>query len=153
MKKIIILLIVISLLGLGCTTQDATDQGEQVPVNGEDNQSDEDYQPDEDVNGEDNVSEADETELEEYTPQEYRILLKNYNAIPRSLDINRTDTVIWRNEQSDPKRFFTIKSEEGLWDDQKLAFGKTFRYTFNETGQFKAYVPPWNGMNVTITVK
>lgn len=152
MKKIIILLVVISLLGLGCTTQDTTDQDDQVPVNGEDNQSDEDIQPDEDLNGEDNLSESDDTELEEYTPKTHNILINSFYISPKVREINRTDTVVWRNQKKEPG-IFTLKSEDGLWEDQRISYGRTFKYTFNETGNYSFYIPPYSGMNVTITVK
>jgi plastocyanin len=152
MKKIIILLIVISLLGLGCTTQDTTDQDEQVPVNGEDNQSAEDIQPAEDVDEEDNVSEANDTELEEYTPKTHYILINSFYIGSKVREINRTDTVVWRNQKKEPG-VFTLKSEDGLWEDQRIPYGRTFKYTFNETGNYSFYIPPYSGLNMTIMVK
>ena len=68
-------------------------------------------------------------------PQTLVIRLEYYQARPSTLEINRGDTVIWRNRQ-DPKKQFTLVSEDGLWDDTNLVYGRTLIYTFNESGTY-----------------
>ncbi len=141
MKILLTLLLIVAIAFAGCTDKETPE--EEVPDN----------------TTEDNVSEEDEEEVveipeEAYAPMDYPIRLKNYNAITQNpLEINRTDTVTWINQQEDPKRFFTIVSEDGLWNDATFSYMQKFTYQFNETGEYHTYVPPWNGMNVTIIVK
>lgn len=142
MKLILTLLLVVAIAFAGCTEEPAE---EETPTEGE--------------NPEDNESgvadgEVVETPEEAYEPINYPIRLKNYNAISANpLEINRTDTVTWINQQEDPKRFFSIENEEGLWDDVTISYMQKFTYQFNETGEYHTYIPPWRTMNVTIIVK
>lgn len=140
-KFLLIAILMVAVMFAGCTGDHATEEEvtenvTQIP--------------------EENISEEETVEMPEepaYEPMDYPVRLKNYHAIPSSFKINRTDTVTWINQQDDPKRYFTIRSGEGLWDNTTIGFQQKFTYQFNESGIYTAYVPPWNGMNVTITVK
>ncbi|MBP2029670.1 hypothetical protein J2755_000590 [Methanohalophilus levihalophilus] len=144
MKILLTILLVIAIAFAGCTEEPTKNE---TPTDG-DNAT-----PEDNESGTDNGDEV-ETPEEAYEPQDYPIRLKNYNAISANpLEINRTDTVTWINQQEDPKRFFSIENEEGLWDDVSISFMQKFTYQFNETGEYHTYVPPWRGMNVTIIVK
>ncbi len=69
-------------------------------------------------------------------PQTYTVRMEYYMVrIPSPFEINRGDTVVWRNVQ-DPKRLLTLVSEDGLWEDTNLVYGRTLVYTFNESGTY-----------------
>ena len=74
-------------------------------------------------------------ELPEVEPKTYPIYMEYYLARPSSLDINKGDIVVWRNRQ-DPKRLLTLVSEDELWENKTLGYGRTFVYTFNESGTY-----------------
>ncbi|WP_091690087.1 cupredoxin domain-containing protein [Methanococcoides vulcani] len=86
-------------------------------------------------------------------PQVYVIRLDRYTALPNYLEINRGDTVYWRNEQSERKLIFEVISEDGLWEEQRINYGMQFNYTFTEAGTYNFSVPPWHSMNSTVIVK
>ncbi|MGP8331702.1 MAG: hypothetical protein ACT6FB_05110, partial [Methanosarcinaceae archaeon] len=67
-------------------------------------------------------------ELPEVEPKTYSIYMEYYLARPSSLDINKGDIVVWRNRQ-DPKRLLTLVSEDGLWENRTLGYGRTLVYT------------------------
>lgn len=96
-----------------------------------------------------------EPEVEEETPavdpQTYSIRLEYYQARPSTLEINRGDTVVWRNSQ-DPKRLLEIVSEDGLWESTNLIYGRTLVYTFNESGTYNFSVPGQLRMSGSIVV-
>lgn len=98
---------------------------------------------------------VEEPEVEEETPvidpQTHSIRLEYYQARPTTLEINRGDTVVWRNSQ-DPKRIFTLVSEDGLWEDTGLSYGRTLVHTFNKSGTYNFSVPGQLRMNVSIVV-
>lgn len=127
-KTIIVLLMLIltSVFFAGCIGDDEPVIEETIPVI--------DETPEE-------VEEIpiEEPEVEEETPavdpQTYSIRLEYYQARPSTLEINRGDTVVWRNSQ-DPKRLLEIVSEDGLWESTNLVYGRTLIYTFNESGTY-----------------
>ena len=67
----------------------------------------------------------------------YLIRLDNYRASPSSLEIKKGETVAWMNLQENPKRNFTLVSEEGLFENTTLVYKRSFTHTFNETGDYK----------------
>lgn len=83
-------------------------------------------------------------------PRTYLVRLKNYVFMPSELEVNTGDLVVWRNYQQD---LFILTSEEGLFEDQRLGYGNTFDYTFNETGNYSFNVEGYPKMHMTITVK
>lgn len=82
----------------------------------------------------------------------YTIRLDNFRAYPSSLDIKEGETVAWINFQDSPRRVFTLRSEENLFEDTSLVYRRSFAYTFNETGTYNFTVVGQPRMNVSITV-
>ncbi len=87
----------------------------------------------------------------ENTPKSHLVRLKNNLFIPSRLEINAGDIVMWKNYQE--SSVFTLTSKERLFEDQKLAHGKTLEYTFNEPGSYSFGVKGYPQMEMTITVK
>jgi len=86
----------------------------------------------------------------ETEPGTYLVRLKEYVFMPSELKINTGDLVVWRNYQHD---LLILTSEEGLFTNQRLGYGNTFDYTFNETGNYSFNVEGYPEMHMTITVK
>ena len=82
----------------------------------------------------------------------YLVRLSSYRAVPSSFSIREGDTVAWRNEQDNPKRNFILVSQQNLFENKTLVYGRTFAYTFNETGGYNFNVIGQPRMNVNISV-
>jgi plastocyanin len=82
----------------------------------------------------------------------YTIRLDNYRASASSLNIKEGETVAWLNYQDNPRRTFTLVSEQGLFENQSLVYKRSFVYTFNETGAYNFTVVGQPKMNVNVTV-
>lgn len=91
------------------------------------------------------------TEENKYDSQTYYIILMNNVFSPETTEINQYDTVIWRNLNK-PKRTFVLVSEDKLWEDFSLGYGRTFEYTFNETGTFAFSVEGEPNLKGTVVV-
>lgn len=52
-----------------------------------------------------------------------------------------------------PKRTVTLVSGNGLWEDFNLSYGKSFEYTFNETGTYGFSVEGESDLKGTVVVK
>ncbi|WP_440948268.1 cell surface lipoprotein [Methanosarcina sp. T3] len=87
----------------------------------------------------------------ETEPEIYLVRLKNYLFIPSELEVNSGDTVVWRN--FDESGVFTLRSKEGLFEDQQLGYGNTLNYTFTENGSYSFSANGYPNMQMTITVK
>ena len=124
--SVLLMLILTSVFFAGCIGDDEPVIEENIPVINETPEEVEEIP-------------IEEPEVEEETPavdpQTYAIRLEHYQARPSTLEINRSDTVVWRNSQ-DPKRLFTLVSEDGLWEETNLIYGRTLVYTFNESGTY-----------------
>ena len=86
----------------------------------------------------------------ETEPRTYLVRLRDYVFIPSELEVDTGDLVVWRNFEDS---VFTLTSEEGLFEDQRLGYGNTFNYTFNETGSYSFSANGYPNMRMTITVK
>ena len=84
-------------------------------------------------------------------PETYLVRLRNYLFIPFELEVNTGDIVVWRNFEE--SSVFTLSSEEGLFEDQRLGYGNTLNYTFSETGSYNFNAHGYSNMQMTITVK
>lgn len=82
----------------------------------------------------------------------YSVRLDNNMASPSSLEIKKGETVAWLNIEDNPKRTFTLVSEENLFEDTNLVYKRSFAYTFNETGEYQFSVVGQPRMNVTVSV-
>ncbi len=87
----------------------------------------------------------------ETTATTHLVRLKDYLMIPSSLKINAGDTVVWRNYQDSSVLILT--SREYLFEDQRLVYGDTLKYTFKESGSYNFSVKGYPKMQMTITVK
>ncbi|KKH98150.1 cell surface lipoprotein [Methanosarcina sp. 1.H.T.1A.1] len=101
-----------------------------------------------------NVTDDEEVEIVQPAgtePETYLVRLKNYLFIPSELEVNTGDIVVWRNFEE--SIVFTLSSKEGLFEDQRLGYGNTLKYTFNETGSYNFNAREYPNMQMTITVK
>lgn len=90
-------------------------------------------------------------ESDETGSSPYLVRLKDYLLIPSTLEINTGDIVVWRNYEE--STVFVLTSKEGLFENQKIAYGRTFEYTFSEPGTYSFSVEGFPQMQMTITVK
>nr|WP_321497591.1 hypothetical protein [uncultured Methanolobus sp.] len=70
---------------------------------------------------------------------------------PESVEITVGDSVTWRNLQR-PKMPIVLISDDGLWDDQTVYYGKMFSYTFEEPGIYTFSVQNNPAMTGTVIV-
>jgi len=66
---------------------------------------------------------------------EEKILIYSTNFSPESMEIKKGDTVTWVNLKR-PKGPSVLISDDGLWKDTTLYYGKAFSYTFEKTGAY-----------------
>ncbi|WP_340820623.1 hypothetical protein [Methanolobus sp. WCC4] len=90
-------------------------------------------------------------EMEQTRQYNYEFLLVRV-ATPESMEIEAGETVTWRNLQR-PKFPLVLVSDDGLWDDQTIYYGKIFSYTFENSGTYKFSVQGNPAMAGTIVVK
>ena len=171
MKIIVLLLILSSVLLSGCV-------GEEQPSPEENTTPQEEtVTPEENVTVEENVTEEEtitpapeDTESEEVIPEEnetagesetvspeirenpYVIRLVNFRAGPSNLEIKEGEKVAWMNLQENPKRTFTLVSEQGLFENTSLVYKRAFVHTFNDTGDYSFKIVGQPKMDVTVTV-
>jgi plastocyanin len=84
--------------------------------------------------------------------QTHTIVLINNQFTPETTEVNQYDTVIWRNLNK-PKRTFVLESNNGLWEDFTLGYGRSFQYTFNETGTFGFGAEGESNLKGTVVVR
>lgn len=179
-KKLVLLLIVISVLMSGCLNSGENQEQENKDSgsSGGTQRYEEAQTPEETVTSEETETETaeetltpviaggtEEAQTENVTeggkeagteqpaetgPRTYLVRLRKYVFMPSELEINTGDLVVWRNYED---ILFILTSEEGLFEDQRLGYGNTFDYTFNETGSYNFSVKGYPNMKMTITVK
>jgi PBP1b-binding outer membrane lipoprotein LpoB len=99
-----------------------------------------------------NTSEVNVTSTTGTSSKAYLIRLDNYRASASSLDLKKGETISWMNMQDNPKRKFTLVSQEGLFENKTLVYRQPFAYTFNETGNYNFYIVGQPRMNVSVSV-
>ena len=99
------------------------------------------------------------TPTEEVTPtqraediQSSTVLIRGSVFYPVTLELNTGETVVWNNLNR-PKRAFTLVSEEGLFENLVIGYGKSFSYTFNEAGDYTFKLEEIPGSEFILTVK
>jgi plastocyanin len=97
------------------------------------------------------MNQSSTSEENESVSQMRTIVLINNAFDPETMEINQYDTVVWRNLNK-PKRSFVLVSEDNLWEDFTLGYGKSFEYTFNETGNFGFSIQGERGLEGTVAV-
>ena len=70
---------------------------------------------------------------------------------PAVLDINRGDTVTWRNNNK--QKVYTLISEDGLFGEQEMKYGNTFYYIFENGGTYIFSVKDTPEMTMTVNVR
>jgi len=58
---------------------------------------------------------------------------------PESVEVEVGDTVTWNNLQR-PKKPIVVVSDDGLWGPQTIYYGKSFTYTFQDTGTYTFFI-------------
>ncbi|WP_340818062.1 hypothetical protein [Methanolobus sp. WCC4] len=156
-KILLILLILLSFTVIGCVDdEDETNGIDTDNLTGEDvvNETENETDIEDVVEGDAGEEEDEKLEIREYEgAKTYTIYMENFLTQPANLEINEGDSVMWFN-RNDPKRIFTLVSNEGLWENKSLGYRLSFTYTFNESGTYTYQVPGWEArMKGTITVK
>jgi len=81
------------------------------------------------------------------------VYLDHYAMTPKTPTIRVGEALTWINIQSAPKTDFILVSEDNLWANQSIGYGKKFKYTFNTAGNYTYYCPGYgNAMRGTVTV-
>ena len=63
------------------------------------------------------------------------VLIRGSVFSQETLELKRGEAVIWKNLNR-PKRSFLLVSEEELFGDSTLGYGKSFAYTFEKAGTY-----------------
>lgn len=180
-KNLVLLLLLVSVLFSGCLSSE--EKPEEMEIKEETRASDAKAVPEEPetsegekeaeialettvetkgLNTSENLSDVEEPESsekkleilepDESKPETYLIRLEKHLMRPSRLEIKTGDTVAWRNFQ-EPRRLFTLVSEENLFENRTLEYGRPFTYIFNETGAYNFSIIGQSGMKMTIMVK
>ena len=81
------------------------------------------------------------------------IYLDNYAFTPKNPTIRMGEALNWINLQKSPMINYVLVSEDGLWENQTISYGKKFKYTFNTSGSYTYYCPGYgSAMRGTVTV-
>ena len=81
---------------------------------------------------------------------EAAVSMKSQSFSPSDLTIDKGATVTWTNNDSTTH---TVTADGGAFSSGNLAPGKTFNYTFSQTGTFSYHCTIHSNMKGTITVK
>lgn len=66
---------------------------------------------------------------------EEKMLIYSTTFSPETIEIKKGNTITWINLKR-PKGPAVLVSDDGLWKDTTLYYGKAFSYTFEETGTY-----------------
>ncbi len=81
------------------------------------------------------------------------IYLDKYAIAPKDSTIRVGEALNWINLQKSPMVDFVLVSDDGLWENRTISYGKKFKYTFNTSGNYTYYCPGYgNAMTGTVTV-
>ncbi|WMW21146.1 cupredoxin domain-containing protein [Methanolobus mangrovi] len=83
--------------------------------------------------GQVNVQTQEQTQVMTTTPSNEFLIIRI--VTPSTLEVYEGDTVTWRNLQR-PKLPVVLVSDDGLWEDYTIYYGKIFTYTFEELGTY-----------------
>lgn len=81
-----------------------------------------------------------------------QVTIKNLSFSPMSITVKKGTTVTWTNQDSPTH---TVTSDNGsatVFDSKSLDSGKTFSFTFNNTGTFNYHCNIHSSMMGTVTV-
>ena len=81
------------------------------------------------------------------------IYLDKYAIAPKDSTIHVGEALNWINLQKSPMVDFVLVSDDGLWENQTISYGKKFLYTFNTSGNYTYYCPGYgSSMRGNVTV-
>jgi plastocyanin len=84
------------------------------------------------------------------TPGANEVFMDNSAFSPSSKTISAGTTITWTNKESSTH---TVTSDNALFESGDMAKGKTFSFTFSNTGTFKYHCKYHAGMTAEIIVK
>lgn len=96
------------------------------------------------------VEKKDETD--EKNLDEEKVVIYSTTFVPELVEIKRGDTVSWFNFKR-PKGPSVLVSEDGLWEDKSIDYGKMFSYNFEKTGTYKFSLKSTPEVKITVVVK
>jgi plastocyanin len=76
--------------------------------------------------------------------------IQGFAFSPQTLTVAKGTTVTWTNKDSTTH---TVTSDDGVWDSGNFANGKTFSYTFNQTGTFPYHCSIHPSMTAKVVVQ
>jgi plastocyanin len=74
-----------------------------------------------------------------------------FGFVPTTLDINKGDTVSWRNNNK--QRVYTLISDEEIFENQEMKYGNIFYYVFENSGTYTFSVKDTPEMTMTVNVR
>lgn len=83
---------------------------------------------------------------------EEKMLIYSTVFSPETIEIEKGDTITWVNLKR-PKGASVLVSDDGLWEDATLYYGKAFSYTFEEAGTYTFSLDATPEAKATIIVK
>ncbi len=95
--------------------------------------------------------EVSEAPVSAVASEEYGARLEYFGFVPEELEINRGDTITWRNNNK--QRVYTLISDDGLFDDQEMKYGNTFYHIFESSGTYTFSVADTPDMTMTVNVR
>lgn len=83
--------------------------------------------------------------------KEYGVRLDYTYFSPAELEINKGDTITWRNNNK--QKTYTLVSNEGLFEDQVMKYGNVYHYTFENRGTYNFNEANTPEMTMTVNVR
>jgi hypothetical protein len=81
------------------------------------------------------------------------IYLDKWAMAPKTPTIRAGEALNWINLQTTPMITYVLVSEDRLWENQSISYGKKFKYTFDTPGNYSYYCLGYgNAMRGTVTV-
>ena len=91
-------------------------------------------------------------ENEENSHHEEKIVIYSTTFVPELIEIKKGDTISWVNFKR-PKGPSVLVSEDGLWENKSINYGKIFSYTFEKTGTYTFSLESMPETKATVIVK
>lgn len=91
------------------------------------------------------------TPTEEVQVSENLIMILGSAFYPETIELNKGESIIFRNLNR-PKRSFLLVSEEKLFGNMMLGYGKSFTYTFDKAGTYTFKLDNVSDTQLVVTV-
>lgn len=82
---------------------------------------------------------------------QYPVRMEFFGFKPAELDINRGDTVTWRNYNQ--QKVYTLQSDDDLFEKQEIKYGNLYYHTFEDRGTYTFSIENAPEMNMTVNVR